>query len=250
MKADGSRKRRITHNPATDIDPVFSPDGREIAFTSKRRGGYDIYVMRANGTHIRRLTRDRRVPEGRRSNYDGQPAFSPNGKRIVFVSDRKGYPNIYLMNADGSRQHRLTRGLGFPGSPSFSPDSHRITFASSPRLLSQIFTMRTDGSHKRQLTRGPGFTYDPAFSPTAPRIAFARDDERAAGNIWVMRADGSNQHAVTANPQNETLPAFSPGGEAIAFVKGSDIYTINVDGSEQDRLTSTSAVDSQPTWGK
>lgn len=248
VNGDGSDAHRLTHNPASDGQPAFSPNGRKIAFASTRRDRSDICVMRTNGTHIRRLTRDRHVLEGRGSNFDGEPAFSPNGKRIAFVSDRKGFPNIFVMRADGSSQHQLTQGLGFDSSPSFSPDGRRIAFSSSPLFFPRIFTMRSDGSRRRQLTRG-GFTYDPAFSPVAPEIAYARDARDVAGDIWLMRSDGSRNHALTSSPQDETRPAFSPDGESIAFEKEGDIYTMNADGSTEQRVTHASAMDVEPSWG-
>jgi hypothetical protein len=98
MNADGSGKRKL----ARGFGPVWSPDGRKIAFVSERAGSMDVGVMNADGSGKRILTRSRAV------NFVPQPAWSPDGQKLLFVSDRDGLEAVYVMNADGSRQRRLT----------------------------------------------------------------------------------------------------------------------------------------------
>jgi TolB protein len=111
LNADGSGQRRLTHNGARNFAPAWSPDGQRIAF--ERRLGrekyrpcsgcgralhFEVYVMNADGSAPRRLTRD-----------GAQPRWSPNGRRIAFVTERDGNEEIYAMNLDGSGQRNLTR---------------------------------------------------------------------------------------------------------------------------------------------
>ena len=111
MNADGSGQRWLTLNVARDTDPVWSPDGRKIAFTSKRDGTWDVHLMNADGSRLRNLTRN--------PAHDAAPAWSPDGRKIAF--GRAG--EIYVMNADGSGQRNLTR----------TPKADEFSFAWSPR---------------------------------------------------------------------------------------------------------------------
>ena len=103
MNSDGSGKRKL----ARGFGPVWSPDGRKIAFVSERAGSMDVGVMNADGSGQRTLSRST-LTRSRAVGFIPQPAYSPDGRKILFVSDRDGLEAVYVMNADGSRQRRLT----------------------------------------------------------------------------------------------------------------------------------------------
>jgi Tol biopolymer transport system component len=153
MNADGSGRRRLTRNTVGDRNPVWSPDGRRIAFESN----WQVNVMNADGSGQRRLTRN-----GAR-NF--APAWSPDGQKIAFERrlGRKQYGpcsgcgraltfEVWVMNADGNGQQRLTRR---GAQPHWSPDGRRISFVSERDGNAEIYTMNTDGSRQRNLTRTP-----------------------------------------------------------------------------------------------
>ena len=104
MNADGSGTRKLTHDARFNAEPVWSPDGRKIAFRSTRNGNREIYVMNADGSGKRNLTRN--------PAQDYRPSWSPDGRRIAFVSDRDGRLEAHVMNADGSGQRSLTVSAG------------------------------------------------------------------------------------------------------------------------------------------
>jgi Tol biopolymer transport system component/tRNA A-37 threonylcarbamoyl transferase component Bud32 len=158
MNADGSGVTRLTNNPAHDCSPSWSPDGRRIAFHSDRDGDAEIYVMNADGSGLTRLTDN---PAD-----DWIPAWSPDGTRIAFESERdEPDPDncgldcnweIYVMNADGSGQTRLTNNPAWDSSPAWSPDGRYIAFDSDRDGDAEIYVMNADGSGLIRLTNNSG----------------------------------------------------------------------------------------------
>ena len=153
MNSDGSGLRNLTSKLAAGgrlgagpaSDPVWSPDGRMIAFVrlNTRLG---VYVVNADGSGVRNLT-----PKPMGAAY-AAPAWSPDGRKIAFASERDGNSEIYLMNADGSGQRNLTRNLAYDGDPAWSPDGQKITFVSNRDGRYEVYVMNADGSGQRSLT--------------------------------------------------------------------------------------------------
>jgi len=165
MDADGSNQTNVTQvSLATDYDPIFSPDGKKIAFTSLRDGNQEIYVMDADGTDQTNLTKN--------ATQDSHPAFSPNGKKIAF-GRREGSANdseIYKMNAsNGSEQKKLTRTAGFDYDPVFSPDGKKIAFTSARDGDYEIYTIRAkDGSRPQNRTSNDVNDFSPDWGVVSP----------------------------------------------------------------------------------
>lgn len=143
MSSDGSNLQQLTTDSTTlsggGYNAAWSPDGTKIIFDD----GGDIYMMDANGSSVTRLTTE--TPPAR----DWDPSFSPDGQKIVFVSDRAdSYGNIYVMNADGSSQTRLTTVIGLDDlAPVWSPDGTKIAYARQGYASNfEIWTMNPDGT--------------------------------------------------------------------------------------------------------
>jgi Tol biopolymer transport system component len=243
MQPDASEQTRVTHDPAADIDPAWSPDGGRIAFTSDRDGNPEIYVAGADGTGVVRLTQS--------AGFNVDPTWSPDGRRIAFTSNRTGNDDIYAMNADGSGQTSLTSDPAADENPAWSPDGTAIAFASARSGSLSIYTMNADGSNLKRLSSGPGDDVSPSWSPDGKRIAFASNRD---GNyeIYVMNADGTGQTRLTRNFAADLDPVWSPDGKAIAFTSARDanyeIYAMADDGSGQTRLTTNEVEDTTADW--
>ena len=271
MEVDGNNQRRLTNNPNFDISPSWSPDGKRIAFMSDRDehfnipGGlpnYEIYVMDADGGNPQNLTND--------PNSDGSPSWSPDGKRIVFSSDRdenrdRNRENfeIYVMDADGNNQQRLTDNDFYDLHPSWSPDGKRIVFISYRDghfigdfgLSSEIYVMDADGKNTRRLTNNRKTDVAPSWSPDGKWIVFSADRKGDDVNfeIYVMDADGGNQRRLTNNRVHDTSPSWSSDGKRIVFSSyrdgNAEIYVMDNDGGNQQKLTNNPRhTNGGPAW--
>lgn len=178
------------------------------------------------------------------------PTPGPAGGRIAFFSERDGNYEIYVMNADGSNQTRLTNNPTDDSDPSFSPDGSRIAFVSRRDGNKEIYVMNADGSNQTRLTNNSESDDYPSFSPDG-RIAFYSHRD---GNfeIYVMNADSSNPTRLTNNSSVDARPHFSPDGARITFFSDRDgdrdIFVMNPDGSDQTRLTNNSFTDDFPSY--
>ncbi|MHB1160834.1 MAG: hypothetical protein ACYC3V_10970 [Chloroflexota bacterium] len=176
---------------------------------------------------------------------------TPASGKIAFVSRRDRNDEIYLMNADGSGQTRLTNSPAYDGAPVWSPDGSRVAFASKRDGNDEIYVMNADGTGQTNLTRHPGADLSPAWSPEGSRIAFSsyRDGHI---DIYVMNADGSGLRQLTDGQGTNSSPTWSPDGGKITFDSTRDgsyeVYVMNPDGSGQTRLTRSPSGGAIPTW--
>jgi Tol biopolymer transport system component len=189
VNLDGTGLVRLTHDPAADFDPSWSPDGRQIAYRHEDEKSGQIYVMNADGSDERNLTK--------RRGLDYSPAWSPDGKKIAFGSVRGGRAAIWVMGTDGSGRKRLNKVYG--EYPAWSPDGRKIAF---DHLTSSnnwdIWVMNADGSHARPLIATKWSEQGPAWSPDGKTIAY-QSDRGAPSNyarIWLARSDGSGRHLL------------------------------------------------------
>jgi Tol biopolymer transport system component len=271
MSADGTGQINLTNALGTDSDPAWSPDGSKIAFVGYRDANqifseenYDIYVMNADGTGLTNLL-NHCTPAMVERNYDPTsdapscgwqhdltPAWSPDGSKIAFTSDRDLNGEIYVMNADGTGQTNLTNSrTRLDGFPVWSPDGRRIAFYSWRDGNAEVYVVNADGTGQINFTNNAANdrATETVWSPDGSKIAFySRRDGN--GEIYAMNADGTGLTNLTNNAAGDGSPAWSIDGSKIAFVSARDgkdeIYIMNADGTRPTRLTYDGG--GGPTW--
>jgi TolB protein len=266
MSTDGSHVRVL----APGVNPAWSPDGTMIAFSAPEPGPEQsaaIFVMNADGSDVRQLTDN---PDG---TFDEDPSWSPDGSRIVFsrnpldLSGPDPRPagnsgrDLYTVSIDGTGLTKLVGGPTDDFMPDWSPDGSRIAFArvvdptsGGPESSPQIWTIAQEGTDAIKLTRGGRSAQDPAWSPDGSMLSFSG----GGSDIYLIGADGEELHRLdipsgwgeeaetpygaTWSPDGTRL-AFSAGGE-----QGQDIFVVDLNGSNLERLTGPGAEDNQPSW--
>jgi hypothetical protein len=211
--------RRILAAGTWATDPAASPDGSRIAFVGMSvDGARNIFVVNRDGSGLRQLTADVAV--------DDQPAWSRDGTRIAFRSQREGVSDIFVVNADGSGlanvTRNTTRGTDGPKSaerPTWTP-AGRIVFTYGPALLSplayRLVSVAPDGSDWQELTDGTWRDYEPEVSPNGKLIALRRASEQLGSFIDIIAANGS-QLAWIGLPSPGFTPSWSPDGTLLTF---------------------------------
>lgn len=248
MAADGSNQVNLTNNPAEDFDPVWSPDGSQIAFVSNRGNegeGQFIYVMNADGSGVRQLTFE---------NFSDLPDWSHDGSAITYTSNG----DIYVIKADGSGQSvNLTNTPEFEHNSSWSPDGNLILYTMGENDNQDIYVMNTDGSNPIQVTNN-GQNHKAQWAIDG-RIFTGwgwKDQEQFCYNC-VVNVDGSDiRDAGGKGSLRRYFPFWTDDGEnvecaSIAFddAQKADVYLIgNVFPDGLKKLTNSDANEQNVDW--
>jgi Tol biopolymer transport system component len=199
---------------------------------------WDIYLTQPDGPQEKLIT----DPAS-----DMWPAWSPDGSKLAFSSDRSGNEEIYVIGSDGKGLTRMTNNPADERYPSWSPDGSKITFTSDRAGSQDVWVMNADGTgNPTQLTRDPASDEAPRWSPDGSTIVFFtnRDGRR---QVYLMDPDGSNQRNISNSTTDDLGGVWSPDGTKLAFRRSGDVWVMNADGTGAQQLTFT-AKDAQPTW--
>lgn len=230
--------------------PRVAPDGSRILFSSDRSGKTQLYTMRVDGTDLRQLTTD--------SAGAHSAAWSPDVRRVVYVTSGAIGNRIVIIGADGSGRRVISEAAGNQ-SPSWSPDGSSILFAAGEFPNINIHTMNADGNNRRNIAPNPGFDYDAAWSPDGKSIAFVNAVRGQGPRVYMMNADGSGRRRLTVTDDAEERPAWSLDGKSIAFqasnrtaagVPEAHIYITELASGTTRRVTTHNrpVLDETPSW--
>ena len=269
MRPDGSDVQRITTTNQDEVkaDAHVASDGSvRLVFVA---GDYDARVLHVftmtvgDPASYRQLTD---TDQGRQ----WAPAWSPDGTRITYSSNQTGNWEIYVMNADGTDQHRVTDNPARDEYSAWSPDGTTIAFGSDRdghrNREAAIYLMNVDGSNVRRITWLESMDAVPSFSPDGTKLTFVDSacDSGGCGpsHVYVANVDGTGVRRLTQGATNDWNPVFSPDGTKVAFHFQTyhdifrfgwdvtdDIAIVNVDGTGWQNLTGPNTTsEAAPAW--
>jgi Tol biopolymer transport system component len=182
---DGSNLHRLTDTPGYDAEGSWSPDGKQIIFTSFRDGNAEIYIMDADGKNARRITHAK--------GYDGGPFFSPDGKKIIYRSDRKENDllQIYINTPDGTHERALTNNDSVNWGPFFWKDSRHIVYSTSVHGHSnyEVYWMDTETGKQTRITFREGFDGLPVFNADGTKMMWTSKGRNPDNTSQLFIAD-------------------------------------------------------------
>lgn len=203
--------QQLTTDPATDIRPIWSPDGQQIAYQSNRSGSFSIWLMDANGENQREITSG--------DSDDRHPAWSPDGQKLAFDSDASGRREIWVVDQDGQNLRQVTSMGAISNFPGWSPDGTMLSFYVYQEGTLNLWIVPLDGGEPQPLMsdladeRRNQCTFachQAGWSPDGQRLAYTGGDQRS---IWTINVDGSDPtEIVSGEDDNNHFPWYTPDG--------------------------------------
>jgi Tol biopolymer transport system component len=229
---------------AGDHAPALAPDGRRLAFSSRRSGNFELYVLDLWTGALTRLTANARA-------VDTAPAWSPAGATLAWSSGRPRAFDVYVMRADGSRKRRLAGAAANESEPDWAPNGARIVFSSNALGDADLWTVAAAGGEPAPLADLPGDELRPAWSPDGTRIAFAH---AVAGRTAVetLQIADSGTRRIAATQSETGAPSWSPNGGHLALVAARGgagaIRSVPAAGGPPSPVAGLARGDDDPDW--
>jgi Tol biopolymer transport system component len=254
-KGDAFEYKMISTGKGRTTCPFFTKDGKHIIYASTHLGSsdcppvpdrtkygnkyiwplyesYDIFMADLEGNIVKQLTSAK--------GYDAEATLSPDGKKMLYTSDKDGDLDLYIMDLESGKEKKVTDLPGYDGGAWFSPDGKKIIWrASRPKtdteikeyrqLLAEhlvaptnmeVWVANADGSNPKQVTSYGQANWAPAYMPDSKRIIFASNHEYKRGfpfNLYTINEDGSNLNKISRDKGFDAFPMFSPDGKKIVF---------------------------------
>jgi len=247
VPASGGQPEPLTVGQGGAFWPSLSRDGRRLAYaladTNVNIWRYDVSRMAGRSSPPTKLVASTYMNRG--------PQYSPDGKRIAFLSSRSASWEIWVCNSDSSNPRQSTYFRShYPGVPRWSPDGRQIVFDYNPEGHGEIYVMSTEGGQPRRLTTDVSSNAFPSWSLEGKWIYFASDRTDGAWQVWRMPAEGGQ--AVQVTKQGGFIALESPDGKSLYYTKGANVpglWKVPVGGGEETQVLAHLADGNWITWG-
>lgn len=256
MKNDGSNQIRLTNNTGIDYHPVWSPDGRRIAYLSQNGSNFTfaIRVMNSDGGNPALVTNIFYNFCVWPFQDDWSMSWSPDGRKIAFPENG----DIYSVNVDGSGRVNLTNNPAWDSEPTWSANGSKIIFTSSRAFFRTLYSMNTDGTNVQALpSDGEFWDTAPEYSPSGDKIAFVVNSSLNAPVLYTANADGTNRRpfeTFATGSLYRNKPRWSPDGTKITFqmwspsTSDAEIYVRSVGRGPLVQLTNSVGSNFDASW--
>ena len=240
MDWNGENQKQLTKHNSLALAPTWSPDGKNLVFTSYLRGTPALYLLTPQEGYLKLLWD--------KGGVNSSASISPNGRTVAFASSTDGNVDIFIVPIDGGEAQRLTTARGIDTQPSWAPNGRQIAFTSTRSGSPQLYLMDADGSNVRRLSFG-GFFHDEAtWAYDGTRLSCTTRDE---GTFQIATIDVvTTDRKVIPAPGNNESPCFSPEGSMIAFEsdRTGDPQIYITDANGVPRQLTTEGSNHSPTW--
>jgi Tol biopolymer transport system component len=210
--------KKITENAEFNTNPVFSPDGKRIAFVSTRNGYGDLFVMNVDGTSQKSVLKSR---IGRRVDvihYDGHAlSWSPDGEKIAFAGEKKQKDYLYIVNLRKNKLKKLRLPVEVLKSPCFSRKGDKIVFVGMEGGINNLYLVDTNGKNLRKLTSDEFDDNYPVFSPDDKKIVYVSEREKQK-DLFLLDMETLATTQLTSTTSDEIDPSWSPDGDSIIYI--------------------------------
>jgi len=242
--ADGSNPVILLESSHPILSPVWSPNGRQVAYVSFEKGNSAIYVQT--------ITTGRRQIVSSGQGINSSPAWSPDGSKLAMTLSKDGNPEIYIKNLSSNQLTRITNNSAIDTEASFSPDGGSLVFTSDRGGKPQIYQAPVSGGKGRRLTVGMGeYNAGASFSPDGKVLTMVHRGD-AGYQIAVLDLDYQQLNILTDGHLDES-PSFAPNSKMIIYstIQGgrSELAAVSVDGKIQKRLAVHRSEVREPAWG-
>lgn len=257
LDLETGEETQLTSDSGNNFDPVWSPDGTQIAFASDRNQNppyCSLWLMNADGSNPRSL-----FDGGETFNLG--PTWSPDGQYIAFQSNRSGNFEIHRLEVETGEVTNLTQSPNLDANPAWSPDGATIAFASDRGGNPEIWLMNADGTGARQLTDRPMVgDWRPSWSPDGQRVVFESFPTLPPRELVIQTLEGGMAATTLETPSDWNMwPAWATEGlmlfasserfdEDTATGTPADLYLMDLETGERVQITDGSGDDGRPTW--